>query len=65
MPWLVAPEIAKMLKVGGILFVETHFAFRAHKRPGTSFNFPIWACGYSSLRHLASNASKLAFQTLS
>jgi len=39
MPWLVAPEIAKMLKVGGILFVETHFAFRAHERPWNFFQF--------------------------
>src|SRR3954464_118728 len=27
MPWLVATEIAKMLKVGGLVFVETHFSF--------------------------------------
>ena len=39
MPWLVAPEIAKMLKVGGILFVETHFSFRAHERPWNFFQF--------------------------
>jgi hypothetical protein len=39
MPWLVAPEIAKMLKVGGLVFVETHFAFRAHERPWNFFQF--------------------------
>ena len=27
MPWVVAIEIAKLLKVGGIVFVETHFSF--------------------------------------
>src|SRR3990170_1083852 len=26
MPWIVATEIAKLLKVGGIVFVETHFS---------------------------------------
>ena len=39
MPWLAAPEIAKMLKVGGLLFVETHFSFRAHERPWNFFQF--------------------------
>jgi SAM-dependent methyltransferase len=39
MPWLVAVEIAKMLKVGGTLFVETHFSFSAHERPWNFFQF--------------------------
>ena len=39
MPWLVATEIAKMLKVGGIVFVETHFSFSAHERPWNFFQF--------------------------
>lgn len=39
MPWLVAIEIAKMLKVGGLLFVETHFSFSAHERPWNFFQF--------------------------
>jgi SAM-dependent methyltransferase len=39
MPWLVAPEIAKLLKVGGIVFVETHFSFSAHERPWNFFQF--------------------------
>jgi hypothetical protein len=39
MPWLVAEEIAKMLKVGGTLFVETHFSFMAHERPWNFFQF--------------------------
>src|ERR1700748_2714716 len=32
MPWLVAVEIAKLLKVGGTGFVETHFSYMAHER---------------------------------
>jgi Methyltransferase domain len=39
MPWLVAVEIAKLLKVGGTLFVETHFSFSAHERPWNFFQF--------------------------
>jgi SAM-dependent methyltransferase len=39
MPWLAAVEIAKMLKVGGILFVETHFSFGSHERPWNFFQF--------------------------
>jgi SAM-dependent methyltransferase len=39
MPWIVATEIAKLLKVGGIVFVETHFSFRAHERPWNFFQF--------------------------
>lgn len=39
MPWLVAIEIAKLLKVGGTVFVETHFSFSAHERPWNFFQF--------------------------
>lgn len=39
MPWLVAPEIAKLLKVGGLIFVETHFSFSTHERPWNFFQF--------------------------
>lgn len=39
MPWLVAIEISKLLKVGGLVFVETHFSFRAHERPWNFFQF--------------------------
>ena len=39
MPWIVAPEIAKILKVGGTLFVETHFSFSSHERPWHFFQF--------------------------
>jgi len=33
MPWLVSVEMAKVLKVGGIVFVETHFSFCSQQRP--------------------------------
>ena len=39
MPWIVAPEIAKILKVGGTLFVETHFSYKSHERPWHFFQF--------------------------
>jgi len=39
MPWLVTIEIAKLLKVGGIVFVETHYSFSSHERPWHFFQF--------------------------
>lgn len=39
MPWLVAIEINKMLKIGGLVFVETHFSFSSHERPWHFFQF--------------------------
>ena len=39
MPWVVATEISKVLKVGGMLFVETHFSFSSHERPWHFFQF--------------------------
>ena len=39
MPWLVATEITKLLKIGGIIFVETHFSFSSHERPWHFFQF--------------------------
>lgn len=39
MPWLVATEIAKMLKVGGHVFIETHFSYSSHERPWHFFQF--------------------------
>jgi len=51
MPWVVATEISKLLKVGGIVFVETHFSFASHERPWHFFQFSDMA-----LRALFSNA---------
>jgi hypothetical protein len=39
MPWIVATEIQKLLKVGGHVFVETHFSYVAHERPWNFFQF--------------------------
>lgn len=39
MPWLVATEISKLLKVGGTVFVETHFSYISHERPWHFFQF--------------------------
>lgn len=39
MPWVVALEITKLLKVGGFVFVETHFSFSSHERPWHFFQF--------------------------
>lgn len=39
MPWIVATEISKILKVGGLVFVETHFSFSSHERPWHFFQF--------------------------
>ena len=39
MPWIVAIEISKVLKAGGIVFIATHFSFSAHERPWNFFQF--------------------------
>jgi len=39
MPWVAATEIQKMLKVGGYVFIETHFSFSSHERPWHFFQF--------------------------
>lgn len=39
MPWVAVVEIAKMLKVGGVLYVKTHFSYSAHERPWNFFQF--------------------------
>jgi SAM-dependent methyltransferase len=39
LPWIVAIEIAKLLKVGGLVFVETHFSHASHERPWNFFQF--------------------------
>jgi Methyltransferase domain len=39
MPWVVAEEIQKLLKVGGYVFVETHFSYSSHERPWHFFQF--------------------------
>lgn len=39
MPWLVAEEINKLLKIGGYVFIETHFSFSSHERPWHFFQY--------------------------
>ena len=39
MPWQVSKEMAKMCKVGGHIFVETHFSFSSHERPWHFYHF--------------------------
>lgn len=39
MPWIVAEEISKLLNVGGIVFIETHFSYSSHERPWHFFQF--------------------------
>ena len=57
MPWVVATEIAKLLKVNGVVFVETHFSYSSHERPWHFFQFSDMA-----LRALFSEA--LGFECL-
>lgn len=40
-PWLVAEEIAKVLRVGGKAYIETHFSFSEHETPWHFFQFNI------------------------
>lgn len=39
MPWVVAEQIAKVLKVGGYVAIETHFSFSEHELPWHFFQF--------------------------
>lgn len=39
MPWVAATEIQKVLKVGGYVFIETHFSYSSHERPWHFFQF--------------------------
>lgn len=39
MPWRVAQEISKLLKVGGYVFIETHYCYCSHERPWHFFQF--------------------------
>ncbi|MBQ7666054.1 MAG: class I SAM-dependent methyltransferase [Synergistaceae bacterium] len=39
MPWKVSLEIIKLLKVGGYVFVETHYSYSSHERPWHFFQY--------------------------
>jgi SAM-dependent methyltransferase len=51
MPWIVAQEIQKLLKIGGYVFVHTHFSFSYHEKPWNFFQF-----SHMGLRVLFNNA---------
>jgi hypothetical protein len=57
MPWVVAAEINKVLKVGGLTFHSTHFAFPVHERP-----WDFWRYTDQALRILFS--PPLGFEVL-
>ena len=42
-PWIVAAELAKIVKPGGIGFVQTHQAFPLHGYPSDYFRFSLQA----------------------
>lgn len=72
MPWIVAAEIAKLLKVGGIVFVETHFSYGSHERPWHFFQFSDMALrvlfspalGFECIEAGASNPMVARFSAL-
>jgi hypothetical protein len=72
MPWLVATETAKLLKVGGTVFVETHFSYSSHERPWHFFQFTDMglralfspALGFECLEAGASNPIVARFSSL-
>lgn len=39
MPWVVAEEISRVLKVGGHVAIETHFSFSEHEQPWHFFQY--------------------------
>ncbi len=39
MPWKVSTEMIKLLKVGGYVFIETHYSFSSHERPWHFFQY--------------------------
>jgi SAM-dependent methyltransferase len=39
MPWIVAEEVSKILKVGGHVAIETHFSYSEHELPWHFFQF--------------------------
>lgn len=38
-PWIASQQMVKMLKIGGHVFVETHYSFSAHELPWHFFQF--------------------------
>ena len=73
MPWVVVGEIAKLLNVGGCVFVETHFSRRSHERPWHFFQFSDMALrvlfsetlGFECIEAGVSNPMVARFSSLS
>ena len=57
MPWVVAKEISKLLKIGGFIFIEPHFSFSSHERPWHFFQ-------YSDMALKVLFSPKLGFQCI-
>jgi SAM-dependent methyltransferase len=56
-PWIVAEEIAKVLRPGGLVYVETHFSHSMHELPWNFFQF-----SHEGLKVLFNSA--LGFETI-
>lgn len=39
MPWVVTPQIASLLRVGGLVSIQTHYSYSSHERPWHFFQF--------------------------
>lgn len=39
MPWVVTPQIAELLNIGGLVQIATHFSYSSHERPWHFFQF--------------------------
>ena len=62
MPWIVAVEISKLLKVGGLVLSKHISPGHLMRDRGTSFNSAIWPYEFSFPRHWDSNALRLVCQ---
>tara|TARA_B110000046_G_scaffold52102_1_gene58144 strand:+ start:20494 stop:21237 length:744 start_codon:yes stop_codon:yes gene_type:complete len=63
MPWQVSYEIAKLSKVGGHIFVETHFSFSSHERPWHFFHFSDMALKVLFSEAMGINCIEAGFST--
>ena len=51
MPWKAAVEIARVLRVGGLVFIHTHPSWPLHELPHDFFRFSKWAWAALFNRH--------------
>jgi SAM-dependent methyltransferase len=57
MPWVVAEEISRVLRPGGLVYIETHFSHSMHELPWNFFQF-----SHEGLKVLFNEA--LGFETI-